>query len=93
MYTTAGDLLGDWELNSANNCPAGLTIDPSGASSSIWVVDWLSDRVYEYHRDTGAFLGSFPLDTAAGNTGPQGIADPPPRVCHGPCRLAGEPTG
>ena len=39
------------------------------------MVDNATDRVYEYHRDPGAFIGSFPL--AAGNTNPQGIADPP----------------
>ena len=53
-----------------------MAIDPSGASNSVWIVDNGSDTVYEYDRDTGSFIGSFAL--AAGNTDPQGIADPPP---------------
>jgi hypothetical protein len=78
MYTTAGEFQGDWALHSANTFPNGLTIDPSGVSDSIWVVDTDTDSVYEYHRDTGEFRGSFALDTAAGNSHPTGIADPPP---------------
>ena len=39
MYTTAGDLYSEWPLHSANTFPVGATIDPSGASNSIWVVD------------------------------------------------------
>ena len=79
-YTTAGVSQGDWALNSVNTNPQGLTIDPSGASSSIWVVDPSADAVFEYDRDTGAFLGSFGLDTGAGNIAPYGIADPPPAM-------------
>jgi hypothetical protein len=75
-YNTSGGSLGDWALVAANSSPTGITIDPSGSSTSIWVVDSGSDTVYEYLRDTGAFVGSFALD--AGNTNPQGIADPPP---------------
>jgi hypothetical protein len=77
-YTTAGVLLSHWSLHSANTNARGLTIDPTGASNSVWVVDSDTDAVYEYDRDTGEFLGFFALDTAAGNSKPSGIADPPP---------------
>jgi hypothetical protein len=53
-------------------------IDPSGASSSVWVVDNGADAVYEYDRSTGVFVSSFAL--AAGNANPQGIADPLPTL-------------
>ncbi len=77
LYSTDGVLQGDWKLHSANTSPSGLTIDPSGASDSVWVVDAGTDAVYEYDRDTGEFRGNFPLDVAAGNGHPTGIADPP----------------
>ena len=76
--TTGAQLQNDWPLDDANVNPSGLTIDPTGNSNSVWVVDIGSDSVYEYDRDSGDYLGSFPLDTAAGNIGPTGIADPPP---------------
>ena len=77
-YNASGAPQGDWELIGANSSPTGLTIDPSGASTSVWVVDSNTDTVYEYNRDTGSFIGSFGL--AAGNSNPQGIADPPPML-------------
>jgi hypothetical protein len=81
QYTTAGVLLDDWPLHKANSWPEGITIDPTGSSNSVWVVDRGENAVYEYDRDTGEFLGSFALETADGNTGPSGIADPPqPKV-------------
>ena len=98
-YTTAGVLQGEWPLHSANADPNGLTIDPSGASSSVWVVDSVADTVFEYDRDTGTFLGSFPLDTTAGNTWATGIADPPPPTARGsvyeplPASALPEPDG
>ncbi len=79
-YTTSGSLVGSWTINSANKYPTGLTIDPTGASQSIWIVDSGTDRVYEYGSARGnaggSLVGSFGL--APGNTNPQGIADPPP---------------
>ncbi len=78
-YTTSGSLVGSWTINTANKYPTGLTIDPTGASQSIWIVDSGTDRVYEYgnarSNSGGSLVGSFGL--AAGNTNPQGIADPP----------------
>ena len=77
-YTTAGVMQGSWPLHSANTDPRGLTIDPTGASTSVWVLDSDRGAVYEYDRDTGEYRGIFYLDTAAGNSSPSGIADPPP---------------
>ena len=50
--------------------------------SNIWIVDSGTDKVYQYTAAAGRTCGSqappprFAL--AAGNTNPQGIADPPP---------------
>lgn len=58
-----------------------VTIDPTGASQSIWIVDSGTDKVYEYANARSKISGSlsaantFPL--ASGNCNPQGIADPP----------------
>jgi len=46
-YSTNGSWVGSWTIDSANSKPTGLTIDPSGASQSIWIVDSGKDRVYE----------------------------------------------
>ena len=78
-YDTSGNLEGSWTIDSANSKPTGITIDPSGASTSIWIVDGGTDAVYEYGNalgnSGGSLVGSFAL--AGGNTNPQGIADPP----------------
>lgn len=75
-------LLGNWTIDSRNTSPVGITLDPSGASSSLWIVDNTTDTVYEYASSRSRVTGSqsairtFPLTTGNGN--PQGIADPPP---------------
>ncbi|MBI3157524.1 MAG: hypothetical protein HYZ20_19260, partial [Burkholderiales bacterium] len=71
---------GVWKLPSANSKPTGITLDPTGASDSLWIVDESSDKVYEYAggrnltSGTGTISDSFAL--GAGNNDPQGIADP-----------------
>lgn len=81
-YSLAGALVNSWTIDPANKLPTGLTLDPSGASADMWIVDSGTDRVYRYadarlavngERRTAA--SSFAL--AAGNTNPQGLADPP----------------
>jgi len=80
-YSMTGALVGSWTIDTVNSAPTGITIDPSGASQSIWIVDNGTDRVYEYtdsrsrHSGSQSTLISFAL--AAGNANPQGIADPP----------------
>lgn len=73
-------LLNSWALNPANSTPTGITLDPSNGSFDIWVVDSGTDRVYRYanarNLTAPTLTSSFAL--AAGNTNPQGIADPPP---------------
>ncbi len=80
-YTVAGSLVGSWTISGGGNSPTGLTIDPSGASQSIWIVDSATDRVYEYtnsrSRDSGSQAAAVSFALAVGNTNPQGIADPP----------------
>lgn len=78
-----GVSLGAWRLDRRNHAPTGITIDPTAASQSIWVVDAGSHKVFEYaagrairqgnRRATSVFL------LAAGNQDPQGIADPASR--------------
>jgi hypothetical protein len=78
-YTLSGSLLGSWTLNSGTS-PTGITLDPTNVST-LWVVDKGTDRVYQYDNAAGLTSGSqSPSRTfalAAGNTNPQGIADPP----------------
>ena len=79
-YTTAGALQGSWTIDAANSKPTGLTIVPSNVST-IWIVDSGTDRIYQYDnvatRTSGSQTSSTSYALAAGNTNPQGIADPP----------------
>jgi|GEM_PF-4661184 len=81
-YTLSGSLVGSWTIDSGNQTPTGLTIDPSNGSQSIWIVDSGTDRVYEYvgarSRVSGSQAAGITFALAAGNSNPQGIADPPP---------------
>jgi hypothetical protein len=81
-YTVAGALLGSWTIAWANSKPTGITINPASVSD-IWIVDSGTDRVYEYtaaaSRTSGSQAASASFALAAGNTNPQGIADPPPK--------------
>jgi Calx-beta domain len=81
-YTVAGSLLGSWAMTGGGGSPTGITLDPSGASPDLWVVDNATDKVYRYAAARGLTSGSqtaaatFALNPADAN--PQGIADPPP---------------
>ena len=79
MLFRSGTLLGSWTTTSPKT-PTGITIDPSGASQSIWVVDNGTDRVYEYTnartRISGSQAAASSFALAAGNTTPTDIADP-----------------
>ena len=82
-YDLNGSNFKSWTIDTANKLPTGLTIDPTGSSQSIWIVDSGTDKVYEYtnarSRTSGGQLAAAnPFALAAGNTNPQGIADPPP---------------
>jgi hypothetical protein len=80
-YNLSGTLIGSWTIDAANSSPTGLTINPASVSD-IWIVDSGTKKVYQYANVAGKTSGSqnaaatFAL--AAGNTNPQGIADPPP---------------
>jgi hypothetical protein len=75
-----GSLLGSWTIDSANSTPTGITIDPANVSD-IWIVDSGTDRVYQYtgaaSRTSGSQSAATSFALSAGNTNPQGIADPP----------------
>jgi hypothetical protein len=79
-YTVAGSLRGSWTISSGGGSPTGITLDPSNVSH-LWIVDSATDRVYRFDgaagRTSGAQSPSASFALAAGNTNPQGIADPP----------------
>jgi hypothetical protein len=79
-YTLAGSLLGSWTITGAGSSPTGITLDPSGGGT-LWTVDSGTGRVYQFDNARGLTSGSLSPSTsfalAAGNTNPQGIADPP----------------
>jgi hypothetical protein len=80
-YSLTGTSQGSWTIDAANASPTGITLDPSGASQSLWIVDSGTDRVYEYTdaraNTSGNQTASATFALASGNTNPQGIADPP----------------
>ncbi len=82
-YTVSGSLVGSWSLGYASESPTGITLDPSDVSH-LWVVDSGTDRVYQFDaaagRTSGSQAPSMSFALAAGNTNPQGIADPPAGV-------------
>ncbi len=53
-----GAALGSWRLDLRNRAPAGIAIDPTGASQSVWVVDGAWRRVYEYAAGRSLRQGS-----------------------------------
>ena len=60
--------------------PTGLTLDPS-SPRHLCILDNNTDRVYQFDnavsRTSGSQSPSTSFALAAGNTNPQGIADPP----------------
>ena len=64
----------------SRDSPTGISLDPA-SSSHLWIVDNTTDRVYQFDNATSRTSGSQSASTsfalAAGNTNPQGIADPP----------------
>ena len=81
-YNLAGTCLGSWMIDAGNTSPTGIALDPSNVSN-LWIVDNGTKRVYQYNSAANLTTGStaraastsFAL--SAGNTNPQGIADPP----------------
>ncbi len=86
VYILGGTLLGQWNLDTADHDPTGITVNPSGGSD-LWVVDANALRVYHYANGTNLTSGSttatdsFALSAAQSQ--PQGIADPTPCVVCG----------
>ena len=81
-YTTAGALVSSWTITTSGaTSPTGITIDPANVSN-IWIVDSGTDRVYQYNAaatfaNGSSHVADVAFALAAGNTNPQGIADPP----------------
>ena len=81
-YTISGALVSSWTITTPGaTSPTGITIDPANVSN-IWIVDSGTDAVYLYRAATSLPNGSsrgtnVSFALAAGNTNPQGIADPP----------------
>jgi hypothetical protein len=90
-YTLSGTSLGSWAIDPANTQPTGITINPNNASD-IWIVDNGMNKVYQYvgaaSRTSGSQSAAATFTLAAGNTNPQGIADPPA----GDAPVAAEPV-
>ncbi len=80
-YTLSGSLQGSWTMTGGGG-PTEITLDPTGASQDLWVVDSATDKVYLYagarSRTSGSVAAMATFTLAAGNTNPQNIADPPP---------------
>jgi DNA-binding beta-propeller fold protein YncE len=80
-YTlSTGKLLGSWAIDPANTHPTGITINPNNVSD-IWIVDSGTLKVYQYigaaSRTSASQNAGATFALAAGDTNPQGIADPP----------------
>jgi hypothetical protein len=79
-YSLTGTLLGSWTITGAGSSPTGITLDPTGGGT-LWTVDSGTGRVYRFDNARALTAGSLSPATsfalAAGNTNPQGIADPP----------------
>ena len=81
-YSMTGTPTGSWTITTSGATkPTGITIDPANVSGDIWIVDSGTDKVYQYAgaRDStsASQSGVVAFALAAGNTNPQGIADPP----------------
>lgn len=81
-YSVAGSLQGSWTISTSGvSSPTGITINPANVSD-VWIVDNGTDTVYQYtnaaSRTSGNQSAAVSFSLAAGNTNPQGIADPPP---------------
>ena len=79
-YTLSGSSLGSWAIDPADTHPTGITINPNNVSD-VWIVDNGTDKVYQYigaaSRTSGSQNAGATFALAAGDTNPQGIADPP----------------
>src|SRR4029077_10079001 len=67
-------------ISGAGSAPTGITLDPSNIAH-LWISDSGTDRIYQYDnaasRTSGSQSPSTSFALAAGNSNPQGIADPP----------------
>ena len=77
----SGAVAGAWALAMANRAPTGITIDPTGRNTAIWVVDAATKRVYAYAGGralrSGRGLSTSVFALSASIRDPQGITDPP----------------
>jgi hypothetical protein len=82
LYGKKGKLLGSWAIDPANSSPSGITIDPSGASNDVWIVDRNAAQVFAYAngrtQTTGGLAGQIVVGLAAENVQAEGVADPVP---------------
>ncbi|MDX1928945.1 MAG: SdrD B-like domain-containing protein [Pirellulaceae bacterium] len=81
-YNMSGTLQSSWVIDAANTSPTGIALDPANVSN-LWIVDNGTRRVYQYNSAANlptsntARPASTSFALSAGNTNPQGIADPP----------------
>lgn len=82
VYRAAdGVRIGTWTLDGRNRRATGITIDPTGASQSLWVVDAARRKVFEYaggrSLTSGIHRAAASFALSASNLDPQAITDPP----------------
>ena len=81
VYSTSGTYDGEWELDTADTDPTGITVNPT-AGTDLWTVDGNTLNVYDYSLGStytqGSYGASSTFQLAAGNTNPTGVADPGP---------------
>ena len=88
VYNAAGTLVGQWELDTSNAEPSGITVNPlEDDTGDIWTVDrgpdeYTEGNIYRYigGRDWEFVSGpqtAVEIPLANGNIRPEGIADPP----------------
>jgi hypothetical protein len=80
-YALSGSSLGSWAIDPVNAHPTRITINPNNVSD-VRIVDSSTLKVYDdavaAGRTSGSQNAASTFAPAAGNTNPQGIADPPP---------------
>jgi RHS repeat-associated protein len=84
IYNLAGTKLGNWTLDSADNRPTGITLNPnyltSGTTTDLWVVDNAANNVFRYAGGSawtsGSHLATSSFALSSSDSDPEGIADP-----------------
>lgn len=81
IVNSAFHLLGHWKLDGKDADASGLTLDPTGGTTDLWILDRVDKQVYRYAdgqaRRSGSQSAIDIFNLAVANTQAEGIADPP----------------